>query len=167
MKKHFGTIDFRPAIAEDRDFLYRVFASTRQAEMTATGWSGPQIESFLQMQFEWQHDQYMQNYPDASFDVVLIDGTPAGKLYVDRTKGNIRIIDIALLPEFRGRGAGGQIMRKLAGEADAEGLAMSLHVETNNPARRLYERVGFKVMELRGIHFYLEREPNRIQQNRP
>lgn len=152
-----GTISFRPVAAQDKAFLYRVYASTRLPEMAVTGWSEPQIQAFLQMQFEWQHAQYLQNYPGASFDVILIDNTPAGRFYVDRTKGDLRIIDIALLPEFRGRGIGGRIMHGLIGEADAKGLGVSLHVEKNNPVREFYKRLGFEEKEFRGIYCYMEK----------
>lgn len=126
------TIRFRPITDEDMEFLYRLYASTRLTEMAVTGWSESQVEAFLRMQFRLQHMQYMQNYPGASFNIVFVDGTPAGRLYVDRKEDRILVLDIALLPEFRGRGAGGRIMRGLAEEADAKGLMMSLHVEMNN-----------------------------------
>lgn len=154
-----NVIDFRPATPADRAFLYRVYASTRREELAITGWSDSQLDDFLKMQFEWQAAQYLNNYPDASFDLILVDGNPAGRFYVDRTQNDIRIIDIALLPEFRGRGTGGRIIGALIREADAEGRGISLHVEANNPARRLYERLGFKITALRGIFYHLARTP--------
>lgn len=140
------------------EFLYRLYASTRLAEMAITGWSEGQVEAFLRMQFGLQHTQYMQNYPGASFDMVCIDDTPAGRLYVERKEDGMRVIDIALLPEFRGRGAGGRIMRGLAGEADAQGHMMSLHVEMNNPILPFYKALGFKEMESKGMYYFMERD---------
>ncbi|MCM2357376.1 MAG: GNAT family N-acetyltransferase [Geobacteraceae bacterium] len=139
------------------EFLYRLYASTRLAEMAATGWSESQVETFLRMQFGLQHTQYMQNYPGAFFDVVLIDGTSAGRLYVERNGERMRVIDIALLPEFRGRGAGGRILRELAEEADVRRLTMSLHVEMNNPILSFYKELGFRETALKGIYYYMER----------
>lgn len=152
------TIQIRPMTDEDLDFLFRVYASTRLEEMSVTGWSERQTEAFLRMQFELQHTQYLQNYPCASFDIVLIEGRPAGRLYVDRTEDGMRIIDIALLPESRGQGLGGWFMRGLIGEADAKGLTMSLHVEMHNPIREYYIKLGFKEIELRGAYYYMERK---------
>jgi ribosomal protein S18 acetylase RimI-like enzyme len=151
------TIRYRPISETDMEFLYQLYASTRLAEMAVTGWSESQVEVFLRMQFRFQHTQYMLNYPGASFDIVLIGGTPAGRLYLERTPEGIRLIDIAFLPEFRGRGAGGRIMRELADEADAQGLVISLHVEINNPVREFYKALGFREKELRGIYYYMER----------
>jgi ribosomal protein S18 acetylase RimI-like enzyme len=152
------TISFRPIRDEDREFLCRVYASTRLDEMAITGWSQSRVEAFLAMQFTLQHTQYMQNYPGASFTVILVDAIPAGRLYVDRKDGSMRVIDIALMPEFRGRGVGRRIMRELLREADAKGLAADLHVEMNNPAREFYKSLGFREKELRGIYYSMERE---------
>jgi len=151
-------IQLRPISDEDLDILYRVYASTRLEELAVTGWSESQVEAFLRMQFELQHTQYLQNYPGASFDIVSIDGMPAGRLYVERTDDGIRIIDIALLPKFRGRGIGGRILRGLVREADEKGLKMSLHVEMNNSVRELYKSLGFQEIELRGVYCYMERQ---------
>ena len=151
------TITLRPITDEDMEFLYRLYASTRLEELAVTGWNDAQIEEFLRMQFGLQHSQYRQNYPGASFELVLIDVVPAGRLYVDRTEDGIRIIDISLLPEFRGRGIGGRIMRGFVEEADAKGHGMSLHVEMNNPVLEFYKALGFREKELRGIYYFMER----------
>ncbi|HEX9024699.1 MAG TPA: GNAT family N-acetyltransferase [Geobacteraceae bacterium] len=149
----------RPITDADGEFLFRLYASTRREEMAATGWNETQVEAFLRMQFNLQHTQYMRNYPGASFDIVLIDGVPAGRLYVERKVDRMLVIDIALLPEFRGQGIGGRIMRELADEADVKGPTMSLHVETNNPVREFYMSLGFREIELRGAYYYMERKP--------
>ena len=52
-------------------------------------------------------------------------------------------MDIALLPEYRGRGIGTALLEELLVEADATGRRVTIHVERFNPARRLYERLGF------------------------
>ncbi|WP_198134534.1 GNAT family N-acetyltransferase [Geotalea uraniireducens] len=156
--KRSETIHFRPITDEDMEFLYRLYASTRLTEMAVTGWNETQIEAFLRMQFRLQHMQYMQNYPGASFNIVFIDGTPAGRLYVDRKEDRMLVIDISLLPDFKGKGAGGRILRALVEEADAKGLVMSLHVERSNPILQFYKALGFRELELRGMYYYMERE---------
>jgi ribosomal protein S18 acetylase RimI-like enzyme len=151
----------RPETVPDREFLYQLYASTRLPEMAMTGWDKGQIESFLRMQFDLQHSQYLQNHPAASFDIICINGMPAGRLYVDRGNKQILIIDISLLPDFKGQGVGGRILRDLVDEADAKGLVMSLHVEVNNPVRTFYTRLGFREMEQRGMYYSMERTPKR------
>jgi len=149
----------RPAEARDMELLYEVYASTRQEELAATGWDGTAVEAFLRMQFQLQHTQYRKNYPKASFDIILVDGLPAGRLYVDRGGDGIRLMDIALLPQFRGRGIGSGIIRGLVGEADARGQVLSLHVERNNPVLHFYSALGFRVKNEGAVYFYMEREP--------
>ena len=101
---------------------------------------------------------YLQNNPRASFDVILVDTTPVGRLYVDRRADKIAVIDIALLSEFRQRGVGGSLMRNLVEEADAKGLVMCLHVEMNNPILGFYKKLGFQTKGEHGIYHYMERE---------
>jgi ribosomal protein S18 acetylase RimI-like enzyme len=153
------SVRFRPITDEDMEFLYRVYASTRLEELAATGWNESQIEAFLRMQFGLQQTQYVKNYPDASFHIILIDGAPAGRLYVQRDENEMRIMDIALLPEFRGKGVGRRILENLVKEADEKGFVMSLHVETHNPVREHYKSIGFHDIETRGFYYYMQREP--------
>jgi ribosomal protein S18 acetylase RimI-like enzyme len=153
-------IEFRSITEDDIEFLYKVYASTRADEMTLTGWNEKEIEDFLRMQFKLQHVQYMENYKNGgTFEIILVNSAPAGRLYVQRKKNDIRIVDIALLPEFRGKGTGSRIMNELMTEADRENLPLSLHVEQFNPALGLYERLGFEKKDLIGIYFFMERPP--------
>ena len=149
-------ITLRPADADDSRFLLRVYASTREEELRLVDWSDDQKAAFLQMQFEAQDAYYRAQYHPATFDVVDVDGEPAGRLYVARWEEEIRIIDVALLPEHRGRGIGTSLIRALLGEAAAAGKRLSIHVEKDNPARRLYERLGFAEVGDRGLYVLME-----------
>lgn len=151
----------RPIEDADLTFLYRVYANTRYEELSVTGWPPEQVEAFLQMQFRAQHTHYQRSYDDAAFDVVLLDGEPVGRLYVTRTDDAVHVIDIAVLPEFRGRGIGTTLLEELIAEADAGGKATSIHVERNNPALSLYGRLGFEPREDEepGIYLRMVRPP--------
>lgn len=142
-----ASISFRPITDDDQELLYRVYASTREEELAVTPWSREEKEVFLRQQFNAQHQHYQQNYENATFDVILVEGEPAGRLYVDRRKEEHRIVDIALLPNHRGQGLGGGIMQNLLDEAAAAGKLVRIHVEKNNPARHLYDRLGFRKVE--------------------
>ncbi|MBL8254137.1 MAG: GNAT family N-acetyltransferase, partial [Candidatus Competibacter sp.] len=104
---------------EDRDFLFRVYASTRAEELALTGWDETQKQAFLAQQFEAQHHHYQTHYQGARFDLILLDGEPVGRLYVARWREEIRIMDIALLPDHRNCGIGGGLLRDLLEEAVA------------------------------------------------
>jgi len=158
-KKNLHSIEFRPAAGKDEEFLYRVYKDTRIDEITVNGWSEEEAEAFLRQQFDLQHRQYHENYKGAQFDIILYNKAPVGRLYVHRGKEEIRIMDIALLREFRRQGIGSKIMNDLIAEADGKRLPLSLHVEHNNPAMGLYEQLGFKKGEPGGVYYFMERPP--------
>jgi ribosomal protein S18 acetylase RimI-like enzyme len=137
----------------------RVYASTRTEELAVVPCDAAQKSAFLRAQFEAQDRWYREHYTGATFEVVLVDGEPAGRLYVYRGEAEIRIVDIALLPEHRGNGAGSTLLGDLLAEADAAGKRVTIHVERLNPALRLYERLGFSVAEDKGVYLLLERPP--------
>ncbi|MSQ47492.1 MAG: N-acetyltransferase [Deltaproteobacteria bacterium] len=151
------TVTFRHICSDDEAFLSQVYASTRLDELAVTDWTDEQKAAFLQMQFAAQHKFYQENYTDTDFLVVLQDDTPIGRLYVARWKDEIRIVDIALLPAYRGTGIGATILRDLFVEADAAGKPVRIHVERENPALRLYQRLGFVMIEDKGVYLFMER----------
>lgn len=155
----FDALRFRPITDADTGFLYDLYASTRAEEMANTGWSDRQKKEFLTMQFNLQHTQYLGNYPGASFEIILLDNLPIGRLYVDRREKEIRILDLSLMPESRGRGIGTTIFKHLISEANEKKLPLNLHVLRNNPALKLYERLGFKKAAENDFYFLMEIVP--------
>jgi GNAT superfamily N-acetyltransferase len=153
-------ITLRPISADDMAFLCRVYASTREEELAVTDWSAAQKETFLVMQFNAQHAYYQENYPGAAFQVIMLDGQPIGRLYLDRWPGELRIVDIALLPAFRGRGVGATILDAILAEGRRLGLPVRIHVERFNPALRLYTRLGFRQAADKGVYYLMERLPD-------
>lgn len=152
-------IGFEAVKEEHRSFLFEVYAGTREEELRQTGWDETQQHAFLSMQFELQHRQYQQSYPNKDFRIILIDGQRAGRLYLDRSAKEIRIVDIALLPAFRGRGVGTRLLNELLAEGDATGRVVSIHVEKLNPALNLYRRLGFEAVADREVYWFMERHP--------
>ncbi len=149
----------RPITPEDREFLYRVYASTRAEEMELVDWSDEQKADFLRFQFDAQHKYYREQFPRAAFDLLLAGGEPVGRLYVDRRADEIRLIDIALLPERRGGGLGSAILERILAEAEAEEKPVRIHVEHNNRALGLYHRLGFRRIEEQGVYYLMEWSP--------
>jgi GNAT superfamily N-acetyltransferase len=154
------TVTLRPVAADDQDFLCRVYASTRQEEMAWTDWADDRKADFLTSQFLAQHRYYSENYTDTTFDVVLCDGTPAGRLYVARWTEEIRIVDISLLPDFRSRGIGTRLLKDLFAESKRTGKPVRIHVEKFNRALTLYHRLAFRPIADKGVYLLLERLPS-------
>lgn len=145
-------LSYRPASESDRPLLQRIYASTRADEVASTGWPPEQQQQFLQMQFEAQDTHYREHYPDALWLVIQKGILPAGRLYLEDWIRELRIIDIAILPEFRGKGGGEAILRDLMEQTAATGRAVSIHVEKTNPAMSLYKRLGFETIEDKGVY---------------
>ncbi len=152
-------VTLRPATPADRLLLLSIYGASRADELATTDWDDSQKAAFVLQQFDAQDAYYRANYACASYDVIEIDGAPAGRLYTARWPDEIRIMDIAILPGFRGRGAGGQLLTHLLAEAGSAGKAVRIHVERFNPALTLYARLGFQLVEDRGVYLFLEWTP--------
>ena len=152
-------LTFRPIGESDQDFLRALYASTRVDELAPLPWSAEEKRQFLQQQFSLQHRYYQQVYPDADYLVVLHAGDAIGRIYLSRERDALNLVDIALLPEWRGRGIGSALLAELIDEAECAHCAIELHVEPNNPAKRLYERLGFVLDENRGVYDFMRRVP--------
>jgi ribosomal protein S18 acetylase RimI-like enzyme len=154
-----ASVELRPVEPGDEEFVYRVYASTRTEELAVVAWDDAAKDAFLRMQFAAQDRYYHDQMPDASYQVVLVYGVAAGRLYVDRRADEIHVIDIALLPEHRGHGLGTRLMREVLSEADAAGKRVTIYVERFNRALSLYERLGFGPVEDEGVYLLLQRTP--------
>lgn len=140
---------------DDVPFLRDLYASTRSEELARVPWTDAQKIAFLHDQFRLQRAHYLDAYRDASFDLVLAGEIPIGRLCLFRGATDHRVVDVALMPEWRGRGVGGALLRCVQAEAGRLGRSVSIHVERVNPAKRLYERLGFVPVEDKGIYLLL------------
>jgi len=156
-------LSLRHTTDDDLPFLAEVYASTRQEELSVVPWTDEQKAAFLRSQFECQHQYYRQYYPDCEFLIVEKQrgSTPApiGRLYVDRWPDQIRLVDIALLPPYRGAGFGSALLRSILAEGEASQRPVTIHVEANNPAMTLYRRLGFQHVDSNGVYFLMRWTP--------
>lgn len=152
-----GTVDLRPVTESDDDFLLTVYASTREDELAQTAWTVDQKRDFLRWQLDLQRREYETRFPDAEYRIIVVDQQPAGRIWVGADKEQIRLLDIALLPEFQNRGVGTILLRRLMDRADNEGKALRHMVFVlNNNADRFYERLGFKKIDDFGAYKHME-----------
>jgi len=159
MKTAVPGVTLRPIRDDDRELLCRVYTSTRWEELAPVPWTDEQKLAFCRSQFEAQHAYYQANYKGAAWLVIEHEGVPAGRLYVHRLEKEIRLVDITLLPEHRNAGIGSGLLRELITESTAAGKPLRIHVEKNNPALRLYERLVFVPIVDKGVYHLMERAP--------
>lgn len=137
-----SVITVRPEQPRDEPFLFELYAGTRQEELDAWGWPPEMRSAFLTLQFKASQG-YRQAFPDAEFLIVMLDGVDAGRMIVHRTRAELRLVDIALLPRHRNAGIGTALLQRVFGEAAAAKKPLRLHVLKGNRAARLYHRLGF------------------------
>src|ERR1041385_520624 len=155
-----GTVELRPVSETDNEFLLSVYASTRAAELAQVEWAEGQKEMFLRWQFDMQRREYDVRFPDADYCVIVVDEQPAGRIWIGTDNEQIRLLDIALLPEFQNRGVGTALLQRLMTRANLEGKALRHMVFVlNNDADRFYERLGFKKIEDFGAYKHMEWRP--------
>jgi len=152
------SVTLRPAQANDEAFLFELYASTRAEEMAAWGWNEVQQQAFLGLQFRGQQAHYAE-YPNTDHNIILEGERPIGRLFLSRLKDEIRLVDIALLPQHRGRGIGAVLIQGLFEEATHAGKAVRLHVEKFNRAQQLYQRLGFHIVGDTQSHYFMEWKP--------
>lgn len=155
-----AVVSLRPICSDDEEFLLAVYASTRADELAQIAWSEEQKAAFVRMQFDAQRRDYDARYPNSEYDVIMLDARPVGRLWIGRDEEQIRLLDIALLPEAQNRGVGGALLRRLIAEARQTGKKLRHMVFVLNPdAQRFYERLGFRVFEEVGAYRHMEWQP--------
>lgn len=164
----------QPVTPSDREVLLELYASTRADELALTDWSDAQRLAFVEMQFDAQTQHYTRQHPRAICQLIVLDNQPnagckagcaVGRLWVDREGDCLHVLDISLLPQARGQGLGSVLLRELMAEAQQQGKPVTISVEVHNPARQLYERLGFKAQgSVQGIYQRMAWQPASLHQ---
>jgi GNAT superfamily N-acetyltransferase len=150
-------LTIRPVSTDDDQFLLSVYDSTRHEELDQAEWQTGQREAFLKWQFDLQRGEYESRFPDAEYYVILFDDRPAGRIWIGADDNQMRLLDIALLPEFQNRGAGTVLLRWLIDRAKSANKPLRHMVFVlNNEAHKFYERLGFVIIEDLGAYKHME-----------
>ena len=154
-------VALRPATEADYEDLVRVYASSRADELAqVVGWDDAQKLEFCRSQYNAQKSEYDARFPEAEYDVVLLDGRTAGRIWIGRDEQEIRLLDIALLPEARNQGVGAVLVRALMEESRSSGKRLRHMVFIlNEQALRFYKRLGFRVFEEMAGYLHMEWTP--------
>jgi len=152
-------INFRTAAPTDEPFLAGLHAARRQAEMAGVDWPEAQKAQFLLDELKVQEAHYAEHYPGTDRMIIELGTLPVGRLYVQRVPGEIRLLDIALMPRACGCGIGTALLRELVEESRTSGARILIHVEPDNRAKRLFARLGFSLLEQREGYDYMAWDP--------
>lgn len=152
----------RPESDADLPFLMQVFATTRADELAIVPWSEEQKRAFLIQQFSAQRKHYYAYFPNTAFDIIELHGTPIGRLYIDERETRVHVIDIVLMPGSRDRGMGTALLTAIQDHARARGKGVDIFVERINPAKTLYDRLGFKVIREDDIYLEMDWLPDGV-----
>jgi ribosomal protein S18 acetylase RimI-like enzyme len=136
-------LQLRPAAATDAALLREIFDAARRPMFEPLNLPPAQLELLLGQQFAAQTRHYRAQFAAAQDYIVCLGDHEVGRLYLQRGDEEIRIVDIALLPQHRGGGIGAQLIRQLQEESAQRGVPLRLSVTQGNPAQRLYRRLGF------------------------
>ncbi|WP_440875145.1 GNAT family N-acetyltransferase [Thalassotalea sp. PLHSN55] len=138
-------ITLRQHNADDLPFMLALYATTRQAELAMTNFSEQEKNQFISQQFNAQYQHYLQHYNSEHFDIIELNGAAIGRLFVDYWTNEIRIVDITLTSQYQNQGIGSYLFEQLFTLARAKKKPITIHVEHNNPAKKLYQRLGFEL----------------------
>lgn len=140
-------IALRTAVAVDEPTHRAAFAAARAGTLGDSVLPATLVDELLALQYRAMQAHYRQVWPTAEYLTIVVDSQPAGRLVVDRSPGSVRVVDIALLPQYQGRDVGGTVLDWILDDAAAVDAAVVLQVASDNPgARRLYERKGFRAV---------------------
>lgn len=154
-----GLLTWRPRTDADLGLVRALFAASRRAELAHLPDGDAGRDGFIDLQLRARDHHRDATRPGASLGILTVDDVPVGQLDLHRTEGAVEVLEVAVVPGLQGHGLGGAALGHVAGRADAAGLAVQLHVEPANPARRLYERLGFLVTGKESLHLAMERPP--------
>jgi GNAT superfamily N-acetyltransferase len=156
---HLASVELRRAGAGDEAFLFAVYAASRREPLAPLGWDRPTVDAFLRAQYEAEQRDWRHHHAGAECQVILRDGEPVGRLYLARGEHELRVMDITLLPEWRGQGIGTALLGELLDEAARTRRTVRAHVEHTSPAAQLYRRLGFLHAATRGTTVVMEWTP--------
>jgi GNAT superfamily N-acetyltransferase len=135
----------RPALASDRAFVEQVYFETQRWIIEALlGWRGDDVEA----------ERFAEQYDAANTAIIVVDGADAGWLTVQR-EADIYVQSIYLVAKQQRRGIGTRLLQQLLDEGRKSGVAVRLDTARINPARRLYERLGFSVVSEDRFKIYM------------
>ena len=144
------SLSYRPATPADFEFFFRLHEAAMRAYVE---------EAYGPWDADWQRTYFRETFDPALLRVIQWNGQDAGMLHVQERSEELFLVDIEILPAFQRRGIGTQVLRSLIAEAERQGKPVALQVlRVNHEARKLYERLGFRVTGEKEKHYLMAYE---------
>lgn len=138
----------RPATVDDYEFVYQLKAVTLKPYVSQIwGWDEPD-----------QRTRFAASFDPAEYQIILFEQQAIGALSVQVEPMAVNLAGIYLLPESQRQGLGTAVITDILISAREAGLPVRLQVLKPNPARRLYERLGFRLVAETDSHYLLKTE---------
>jgi len=148
-------ISLRLGTSEDSDFLYDLHRAAMQQYVAQTwGWDEA-----------WQWNYFQQHFNPAECQIITFEGKDVGVLSVRNRETEVLLKFIEVLPKYQNQGIGTAVIKSVLEEAHHTGQPVGLQVLKVNPARSLYERLGFLTTGQTATHYLMRATPE--QQTRP
>ena len=140
----------RPAVPDDQAQLWDIKRRCLRTyvELTWGSWDE-----------DVQRARFDASFEPAEIQVISAAGVEVGYLAARRGPHEIQLLNLMIAPEFQRRGLGTAVLQDLRAEAQTRRVPIRLQVMKVNPARRLYERLGFTVTEETATHFRMRWSP--------
>jgi ribosomal protein S18 acetylase RimI-like enzyme len=152
-------LSLRPERPTDEALLLELYTATRQEELALTNWDATTRAAFVSMQFKAMRQGYAHMFPHGQFSIVILGDLAVGRMVVNRSENEIRLVDMALAPEMRCQGIGTRLVHTMQTEARQAGKPLSLQVLKGNRATRFYERLGFQYAGDAGLYYEMTWSP--------
>jgi ribosomal protein S18 acetylase RimI-like enzyme len=147
-----GIYTLRQATDNDYDFLYILNSATLKDYV---------LQTWGKWDEEWQSARFRANFDPSEYQIIVVNGHDVGEIILVERETDLYIASVEILPECQGRGIGTAVIKDILAQADRAGLAVALQVLKVNPARRLYERLGFAVIGETETHYLMRSRPDR------
>lgn len=136
-------IQFIKCITEYGPFIKELFFQYKTHELQAYSWPPEVLLPLLEMQFKAQRDAYQKQFPHSEEFILTENNSPVGWLLINKAE-TYHIVNILVHDDYRGKNIGTQTIQEVIRQANDENKRVTLNVGKNNPAHKLYSRLGFK-----------------------
>lgn len=155
-----STLAVRPALPQDEIFLYELHVAIRGPLFEMAPLTPVQREHLLRLQFRAQISSYTEQYPNSCYHLVLLDGKPAGRLWVAPGGDSLVLVDIAIHPKLQSKGLGSVLVQRVQQEAQTAKLPLRSMVDRFNPGSlRFHKKLGFGIVREDLLQYYMEWRP--------